>query len=267
MALFDFGIINRAEFAYITRGGKRPFFHPYHAQNHPTASPPNNQSEKQTESFIEQFMRLSSSVEVVQQSTIVPDLLMFAASEDTAVSIENERRRLAQKLQAQISDSLNLLLSQTQLYEGSAAADPTARMAFSVLATLVRQVVQQVNDLEADLYPEVLDNLGLEPALEALVSREMRTYGTDTDCGRHDQQRNCAKVEHQSTHGELSFRQYLFKIGRELPHGSGRFCPAFRHRKTTTCLNKQVKAVQTAVLPNQTNMLQSKHKNLVTRRL
>ena len=136
-----------------------------------------NQAQHQTETLIDQFMRLSSSVEAVQQPGIVPDLLMFAASEDTAVSIENERRRLAKQLQTQISDSLNLLLSQTQLYEGSAAADPTSRMAFSVLATLVRQVVQQVNDLEADLYPEVLDNLGLEPALEALVSREIRTYG------------------------------------------------------------------------------------------
>ena len=135
------------------------------------------QAQKQTETLIEQFMRLSSSVEAVQQPGIVPDLLMFAASEDTAVSIENERRRLAQKLQTQISDSLNLLLSQTQLYESSAAADPASRMAFSVLTTLVRQVVQQVNDLEAELYPEVLDNLGLEPALEALVSREIRTYG------------------------------------------------------------------------------------------
>ena len=129
------------------------------------------------ESLVEQLIRLSSSIEAVQHPELVPDLLVFAATEDTAVAIENERRRLAHMLHTNISDSLALLLSQTQLYESSAATEPTARMAFSVLTTLVRQVVQQVNDFEADIYPEVLHNLGLEPALDSLVSREMRTYG------------------------------------------------------------------------------------------
>jgi serine/threonine-protein kinase len=98
-------------------------------------------------------------------------------AEDTAVAVEAERRRLAQLLQSQVIEPLNLLLSQANAYEQTLGANPTARMAVSVLNSLVRQTLQQVRDLENDLRPTILETLGLEPALEALAGQARRAYG------------------------------------------------------------------------------------------
>lgn len=103
-----------------------------------------------------------------------PELL---ARENTAAAVEAERRRLAGLLQSNIVEPLNLLLSQANAYEQTIEANPTARMAVSVLASLARQVLQQVRDLEANLHPTILEALGLEPALEALVAQVMRAHG------------------------------------------------------------------------------------------
>ena len=104
-------------------------------------------------------------------------LLVYAALEDTTTAVEAERRRLAALLQTQVIEPLNLLLSQAAIYEQTLGATPMARMAVSVLVSLARQVIQQVRDLEANLHPTLLDNLGLEPALESLVSQTMRAHG------------------------------------------------------------------------------------------
>lgn len=136
-------------------------------------TPPSNQPQ----TMVEQLMRTSAFMPAVKPDAVLPDLLHYAALADTAVAVETERRRLAQLLHEQIADPLNLLLAQSQLYEQSFAANPSTRMALSVLTSLVRQAVQQAHDLEAALHPELLENLGLEPALEALVSREMRRHG------------------------------------------------------------------------------------------
>ena len=103
-----------------------------------------------------------------------PELL---ARENTAAAVEAERRRLAGLLQSNIVEPLNLLLSQANAYEQTIGANPTARMAVSVLASLARQVLQQVRDLEANLHPTILEALGLEPALEALTGQVMRAHG------------------------------------------------------------------------------------------
>ncbi len=103
-----------------------------------------------------------------------PELL---ARENTAAAVEAERRRLAGLLQSNVVEPLNLLLSQANAYEQTIGANPTARMAVSVLASLARQVLQQVRDLEANLHPTILEALGLEPALEALVAQAMRAHG------------------------------------------------------------------------------------------
>jgi DNA-binding CsgD family transcriptional regulator/signal transduction histidine kinase len=103
-----------------------------------------------------------------------PELL---ARENTAAAVEAERRRLAGLLQSNIVEPLNLLLSQANAYEQTIGANPTARMAVSVLASLARQVLQHARDLEANLHPTILEALGLEPALEALVAQAMRAHG------------------------------------------------------------------------------------------
>jgi signal transduction histidine kinase len=110
---------------------------------------------------------------------VPPELL---ARENTAAAVEAERRRLAGLLQSNIVEPLNLLLSQANAYEQTIGANPTARMAVSVLASLARQVLQQVRDLEANLHPTILEALGLEPALEALVAQAMRAHGLQITC-------------------------------------------------------------------------------------
>jgi serine/threonine protein kinase/DNA-binding CsgD family transcriptional regulator len=103
--------------------------------------------------------------------------LALRYAEDTAAAIESERRRLAQLLQSEVIEPLHLLLSQTHIYEQTLGANPTARMAVSVLSTLARQTLQQVRDLENNLHPTILERLGLEPALETLASQIRRSHG------------------------------------------------------------------------------------------
>jgi serine/threonine protein kinase/DNA-binding NarL/FixJ family response regulator len=104
-------------------------------------------------------------------------LLLYAAIEDSAEQVEAERRRIASLLETNIIESLNLMLSQANIYEQTMAANPQARMAVSVLSNLTKQLLQQSRDLGAALYPTILDSLGLEPALEALANQEMRSRG------------------------------------------------------------------------------------------
>jgi signal transduction histidine kinase len=108
---------------------------------------------------------------------LAQELLVYAALEDTAAAVEAERRRLAGLLQTNVIESLNLLLAQANAYEQTLSANPTARMAVSVLASLARQIVQEVRDLEANLHPTILEALGLEPALDALTSQVTRAHG------------------------------------------------------------------------------------------
>lgn len=103
-------------------------------------------------------------------------LWQAAAQEDTHEALEIERRRIAGLLREKVVVPLNLILAQTAAYEQT-MDQPQVRMVTSVLSTLVRQALQQTRDLEAGLYPAVLEMLGLEAALETLASQELRTRG------------------------------------------------------------------------------------------
>lgn len=91
--------------------------------------------------------------------------------------VEAERRRMAALLQSSVVDPLTLLLAQLNAYEQTLSGHQPSRMALAVLASLARQVLQQSRDLEESLRPAVLDDLGLEPALDALASQARRVYG------------------------------------------------------------------------------------------
>jgi serine/threonine protein kinase/DNA-binding CsgD family transcriptional regulator len=119
----------------------------------------------------------TQGIEVGELRTSMDALLLYAALDDTVAAVEAERRRLATLLQRDVLEALDLLLIQAKTYEQSLGADSTTRMAFSVLTTLSRQVIQQVHDLETNLHPGVLMKLGLEPALEALADQSTRIYG------------------------------------------------------------------------------------------
>ncbi len=95
----------------------------------------------------------------------------------TSAAIEAERRRLAGLVEERILGSLDLLLSQASIYQTSLGNNPQAQLVASVLTSLARQSIQQARDLVDNLHPSVLETLGIEPALEALASQVLRTYG------------------------------------------------------------------------------------------
>lgn len=92
-----------------------------------------------------------------------------------SVALENERRRLADRIDSGITGQINLILAQLNAYQQTAIG--TEQMAFAVLATMLRDLLQQARDLEASLNPSVLMTLGLEPALESFVQQKQRTSG------------------------------------------------------------------------------------------
>ena len=103
----------------------------------------------------------------------------FIASREMSVlisSLEIDRRLMGEHIQSSIIDPLKLLLAQANTFEQTLSGQPNTRMVVSVLASLARQVLQQANDLEANLRPAILEKIGLEPALEALADRYERTY-------------------------------------------------------------------------------------------
>ena len=104
-------------------------------------------------------------------------LLLYAALDDTVAAVESERRRLAALLQHDVLESLNLLLTQAKTYEQSLGTNSSTRMAFSVMTSLSRQIIQQVHDLETNLHPSMLETLGLEPGLETLANQATRVHG------------------------------------------------------------------------------------------
>jgi signal transduction histidine kinase/DNA-binding CsgD family transcriptional regulator len=88
-----------------------------------------------------------------------------------------ERRRLAQELEDTLISQINLIMGQLNAYEQTARGE--SRLAFSVLANLVRQLMQQAYDMAANLNPATLENLGLEAALEALANQQRRNHGVN----------------------------------------------------------------------------------------
>lgn len=92
-------------------------------------------------------------------------------------ALEAERKRLAQRLQSTLINQINLVQAQIHAYEQT--ADAQSRMAFSVLSTLIQQLMQSAYDLEASLNPSTLETLGLIPALESLANQYRRNTGIE----------------------------------------------------------------------------------------
>lgn len=140
--------------------------------------------EQASSSLLENIIRSSAMLaapEAIPAETeaapLNPELLLYAAQEDTVSAVEAERRRLADLLRTRLAEPLNLLLAQAGIYEQTLGTNPTARMAVSVLTTLARQLQGQLRDLESNLHPTLLESLGLEPALENLAGQAMRASG------------------------------------------------------------------------------------------
>ena len=92
---------------------------------------------------------------------------------------EVERRRVARLLQSGVIEPINLLVAQTNAYEQTLGMHQPTRLALAVLGSLARQVLEQARDLQESLRPIVLDELGLEPALDMLASQARRAHGLE----------------------------------------------------------------------------------------
>lgn len=108
-----------------------------------------------------------------ESGRMTQQLLVFAAQEDTLDALEAERHRIAGLLQSEVISQLNLIMAQANAYEQAMRGN----VPISVLSALIRGLLQRARDLESGLRPTVLETLGLEAALEALVSQTMRTQG------------------------------------------------------------------------------------------
>jgi DNA-binding CsgD family transcriptional regulator len=131
------------------------------------------------EETLDALPKYEQAVSVGLAPPAILDLRFYAAQEDKTTALETERRRLANLLRQEVISALDLLLAQTGAYEQGMGANPQARMALSVLGRLIRQTTQQVRDLEAALSPTILEEMGLEPALQALVEQVRRGHTLD----------------------------------------------------------------------------------------
>jgi DNA-binding CsgD family transcriptional regulator/glucose-6-phosphate-specific signal transduction histidine kinase len=95
----------------------------------------------------------------------------------TGSMVEAERRRMSGLLMERVVQPLNLLMDQTRVYERSINDSAQAQAAFSALANMMRHILQQVYDLRDNLHPQLLETMGLVPALEMLAHQAARSHG------------------------------------------------------------------------------------------
>lgn len=98
-------------------------------------------------------------------------------AEDIADLLEVERQRLAQRIDQTLIGQIQLIMAQVNAYEMT--AHPQSRLAFAVLSSLVRDLLQRTYDLQNSLHPLTLESLGLETALESLANQLQRTTGVE----------------------------------------------------------------------------------------
>jgi len=86
---------------------------------------------------------------------------------------------MAGLLMDRVIQPLNLLMDQAKVYERAVTDPAQSRMAFSALANMARHIMQQVYELRDSLHPQILESMGLEPALDMLASQATGTHGLD----------------------------------------------------------------------------------------
>jgi DNA-binding CsgD family transcriptional regulator/signal transduction histidine kinase len=112
-----------------------------------------------------------------QGNTLASKVMEMGTKLQTGLTIEAERRRMAGLLMDRVVQPLNLLMDQAKVYERSVTDSSQTQAAFSALSSMVRHILQQVYELHDNLHPQILETMGLEPALEMLASQATRTHG------------------------------------------------------------------------------------------
>jgi two-component system sensor histidine kinase UhpB len=120
----------------------------------------------------EELVRLASSYEAML------DRLRFERRESarrTAQAQEEERRHVARELHDQVGQVLTGLV--LQIDRVMADLDPAARDRLVPVREAARGALQDVRAIARSLRPDVLDDLGLVPALQGLATRFARDTG------------------------------------------------------------------------------------------
>lgn len=113
-------------------------------------------------------------------STADPERTRFI--EEVILAQEEERRRIALELHDQIGQSLTSLSVRLKTLAASTSIDKEMQREVEVLREITSGALEDVGRLARGLRPALLDELGLGPALEKLVSRFSENHGVLIDC-------------------------------------------------------------------------------------
>jgi signal transduction histidine kinase len=105
--------------------------------------------------------------------------LMRDLSQQLVAGQEAERKRLSRELHDHVGQLLTALRMELGRIDRSRTADSAARTGLAECCHLVDNLVRVVRDLSLGLRPSMLDDLGLQPALEWLVRDASRRSAID----------------------------------------------------------------------------------------
>lgn len=93
---------------------------------------------------------------------------------------EQERRNIARELHDEVGQILTALTISLDSIS-QIAADTTIQDRITDFQNITQELINQINSLSAELRPRVLDDLGLEPGLVALINRVSKQTGIQID--------------------------------------------------------------------------------------
>ncbi len=138
---------------------------------------------QQVPAILEIHSRFSDPAERVQVPR-VPSELENLNAELTRMSArlisaqEEERRRISRELHDQVGQVLTALKIQLGAL---AAGDASMTPVLAPVRELADEALRQARDLTASLHPHLLEDLGLAPALRALIERFVRPSGLEVE--------------------------------------------------------------------------------------
>jgi two-component system sensor histidine kinase UhpB len=127
----------------------------------------------QNASFVVQVLdRLDESLVKAQRYQV----RLRQMSSQVLTAQEEERKRIARELHDDTAQALTSVLVRLRLLERSAAGDERLRAGITELRDLTGETLEGVRRMAIDLRPPMLDDLGLEAALQAFVQDFSRRW-------------------------------------------------------------------------------------------
>jgi signal transduction histidine kinase len=145
--------------------------------------------------FTEEDLRLAEVF--AQRASVAVELSRLVAREAlqrVVTAQESERKRLARELHDETGQALTSILLGLRSVE-EASGEERRRAAVEELRELVRSTLQDVRQLAVELRPTALDDFGLVPALDRLISTFAESTGIDVDLEARLQERLPPEIE------------------------------------------------------------------------